>query len=75
MLVHERSLLEETGLFDERLKRNVDWDLFIRLAGATDFAFLPVIATEYDVWETRGDRITTEVPPSLPTAGPATRSS
>ncbi len=63
-LVHERALLDETGLFDETLRRNVDWDLFIRMADVTDFAFLPVIATEYDVWETRTDRITTDEPPS-----------
>lgn len=62
VLVHERSLLDEVGTFDETLRRNVDWDLFIRLADAAEFAFLPVIATEYDVWETRTDRITTDEP-------------
>lgn len=62
VLVHERSLLDEVGTFDETLRRNVDWELFIRLADAADFAFLPVIATEYDVWETRTDRITTDEP-------------
>ena len=30
-LVHERDLLQTTGPFDETLRRNVDWDLFIRL--------------------------------------------
>jgi glycosyltransferase involved in cell wall biosynthesis len=64
VLVHERALLDEVGTFDETLRRNVDWDLFIRLADVTDFGFLPVIATEYDVWETRTDRITTEEPAS-----------
>ncbi|WP_067440593.1 glycosyltransferase [Nocardioides jensenii] len=62
VLVHERSLLEEVGSFDETLRRHVDWDLFVRLADSVDFAFLPVIATEYDAWATRTDRITTDEP-------------
>ena len=63
-LVHERGLLQTTGAFDETLRRNVDWDLFIRLAQVTDFGFVPIIATEYDVWEKRTGRISTEEPPS-----------
>ena len=62
VLVHERSLLDEVGMFDETLRRNVDWDLFIRLADVCDFGFVPFIATQYDVWETRNDRITTDEP-------------
>ncbi|GAA1149605.1 glycosyltransferase [Ornithinicoccus hortensis] len=62
VLVHERSLLEETGGFDESLRRNVDWDLFIRLARVTDFGFVPFLATSYDVWETRNERITSDEP-------------
>src|SRR5699024_1326048 len=62
VLVHERSLLEATGGFDETLKRNVDWDLFIRLADQTDFTFVPVLATQYDVWSEQGERITTLEP-------------
>lgn len=62
VLVHERELLEAAGGFDETLRRNVDWELFIRLADQCDFAYLPVVATEYDVWEERTDRITTEEP-------------
>lgn len=64
VLVHERRLLDEVGVFDESLRRNVDWDLFIRLASVCDFAFAPFLATEYDVWDTRGDRITTDEPSS-----------
>ncbi|WP_109472453.1 glycosyltransferase [Ornithinimicrobium cavernae] len=62
VLVHERSLLEATGGFDETLKRNVDWDLFIRLADETDFTHVPVLATQYDVWSEQGERITTLEP-------------
>lgn len=62
VLVHERSLLERTGAFDETLRRNVDWDLFLRLADETDFTFVPVRATQYDVWTDQGERITTLEP-------------
>ena len=62
VLVHERSLVEEVGMFDVSLRRNVDWDLFIRLADACDFGYVPFIGTQYDVWETRNDRITTDEP-------------
>lgn len=62
VLVHERSMLEESGLFDEDLRRNVDWDLFIRLADVSDFTFVPVRATQYDVWSESGERITTIEP-------------
>ena len=62
VLVHERSLVDEVGMFDTSLRRNVDWDLFIRLAAACDFGYVPFIATQYDVWETRNDRITTDEP-------------
>ncbi|WP_158068464.1 glycosyltransferase [Serinicoccus sp. CUA-874] len=62
VLVHERALLERTGGFDESLRRNVDWDLFLRLADETDFGFVPVRATQYDVWTEQGERITTLEP-------------
>lgn len=62
VLVHERSLLERSGVFDETLRRNVDWDLFLRLADLTDFSLVPVRATQYDVWSEQGERITTLEP-------------
>jgi hypothetical protein len=37
-LMHERSLLDEVGAFDEELGTHEDWELFIRLALAHDFA-------------------------------------
>ncbi|MDD9206858.1 glycosyltransferase [Georgenia sp. 10Sc9-8] len=64
VVVHERALLDEVGTFDESLRRNVDWDLLIRLADATDFGFAPFIATEYDLWEEGTDRISTDEPES-----------
>lgn len=62
VLIHERTLLERSGVFDETLRRNVDWDLFLRLAELTDFDLVPVRATQYDVWSERGERITTLEP-------------
>lgn len=62
VLVHERSLLEQSGTFDETLRRNVDWDLFLRLAEHSDFSLVPVRATQYDVWTEQGERITTLEP-------------
>lgn len=62
VLVHERSLLEEVGGFDESLRRMVDWDLFIRMSFVTEFVPVPVVATVYDPWEDRDDRITVSEP-------------
>jgi len=60
VILHERALLERTGGYDEALRRNVDWDLLVRLSDVADFAFAPFIATRYDLWETGTGRITTD---------------
>lgn len=60
VVLHERSLIEEVGGYDETLRRNVDWDLLARFADVTDFGFAPVIVTRYDLWETGTGRITTD---------------
>lgn len=57
-LVHERSLTDEIGGFDEALRRVVDWDLLIRLSAVTDLAYAPFVATSYDLWDDGGERIT-----------------
>ena len=62
VVLHERSLLDQVGMFDEQLRRNVDWDLFIRMAKVTDFRHAPFIATRYDPWEQSSDRITVNEP-------------
>lgn len=62
VLVHERTLLDDTGGFDESLRRNVDWELMIRLAELTDFTLVPIRGTQYDPWSATGERITTHEP-------------
>jgi hypothetical protein len=37
-----RDVLDETGGFDDRLPRLQDWDLWIRVAGVTRFACVPM---------------------------------
>lgn len=39
-LLIRREVLDKTGVFDEALKINVDWDLAIRLAQVSDFVFV-----------------------------------
>lgn len=46
-LMHERSLLEETGMFDETLTRLEDWDLLIRLAQHSRFVHIPELTCEF----------------------------
>jgi glycosyltransferase involved in cell wall biosynthesis len=62
VVLHERSLVEEVGRFDESLRRMVDWDLFIRMSRITEFVPVPFVATVYDAWEDRDDRITISEP-------------
>lgn len=63
VVLHERALIDEVGPFDESLRRNVDWELFLRMADHTDLALAPFIATSYDPWEDRDDRISIQEPP------------
>lgn len=46
-LLHAKSCLNETGLFDPTLKRYEDWDLWIRLAQKFHFLHVPIPSVEY----------------------------
>lgn len=47
-LLHARSLLESSGLFDEELSVLEDWDLLIRLARCCDFVHVRTATAEYN---------------------------
>lgn len=60
-IVMERSLTDELGeVFDERLRRVVDWDLLVRLSETTELGYAPFVGTSYDLWDETGDRISHE---------------
>jgi len=42
-----RELLDQVGNFDESLRMGEDWDLWIRLAAITEFAYLPQHVADY----------------------------
>lgn len=46
-LMHKRSCLEKTGLFDEELNSLEDWDLIIRLSRQHDFTHISEFTAEY----------------------------
>ncbi|MCW2973068.1 MAG: hypothetical protein JWN72_1341 [Thermoleophilia bacterium] len=46
-VVHERSLIDEVGGFDETLAVVEDWDLWIRLRARTEFVHVPEVTCAY----------------------------
>ncbi len=46
-LMHERSCLDETGMFDEQLSRLEDWDLWLRLSRVARFHHIPQATCEF----------------------------
>jgi glycosyltransferase involved in cell wall biosynthesis len=46
-VMHHRSCVDEAGLFDETLTSHEDWDLWIRIAEAHNFAHIKKITCEY----------------------------
>lgn len=57
-VVHERGLADEVGGFDEGLRRVVDWDLLLRMAGVVELGYAPFVGARYDAGDERDDRIT-----------------
>jgi radical SAM protein with 4Fe4S-binding SPASM domain len=45
--VHSRALLDQTGCFDEKLRRLDDWDLIIRLTALSRPVFVPQVLVDY----------------------------
>lgn len=45
--MHDKCCIEESGYFDENLRRHEDWDLWIRMSRKFRFAHLPKITCEF----------------------------
>ena len=45
-----RQCLDEFGMFDERYRMGIDWDLWLRISVAYDFAFVDEPTCVYRVW-------------------------
>lgn len=50
------SLLEKVGGFDTRLSTSADWEMWVRLAGATEFGYLPQALVRYRVHQAQMHR-------------------
>ena len=59
-IVHRRELLDEVGLFDEKLETHEDWDLCIRLSQASDFYHIPKATAEFRVRDDMTNAITSK---------------
>lgn len=47
-VMHERSLIDEVGYFDDKLPTHEDWDLWIRMSEVTDFVHIPEMTCMVD---------------------------
>ena len=59
---HRRSLTEEVGGFDPRLRRMVDWDLILRLGKGRTVGYAPFVGCDYHDGKADPGRITTAEP-------------
>jgi GT2 family glycosyltransferase/Flp pilus assembly protein TadD/MoaA/NifB/PqqE/SkfB family radical SAM enzyme len=55
--MHEKSCLDEVGLFDEELTTQEDWDLWIRMSRKFKFAHIPKVTCEFN-WREDGTTMT-----------------
>jgi len=46
----KRECLEKKGLFDEEISMGIDWDLWLRISSAYEFAFLNEKTYAYRIW-------------------------
>jgi glycosyltransferase involved in cell wall biosynthesis len=66
-LMHERSCLDKSGMFDEHLSRLEDWDLWIRLSQVSRFHHIPQVTCEF-TWHSGGSTQTLDNAPLFLTA-------
>lgn len=58
-VMHERALLEGSGLFDESLPSHEDYDLWLRMCEITDFLHVPAVTCAYSK-RAGGDQISAD---------------
>ena len=58
--VHHRSLIDELGMFDEDMKRLVDWDLILRQCLKHEPHYIPCHVMNYNNVKSK-DRITCSI--------------
>jgi glycosyltransferase involved in cell wall biosynthesis len=46
-----RACLEKVGVFDERYRMGIDWELWLRMSVLYEFAFVEEVTYRYRVWE------------------------
>jgi glycosyltransferase involved in cell wall biosynthesis len=54
--VHERSLIEEAGPYDEKRQVFIDWDMLLRMARLSKPHHLPVVTCEHYIYLDHDDR-------------------
>lgn len=55
-VLHDRSLIDAVGGFDEDLPGYEDWEMWLRMAAETDFRHVPVASYEYRISSGAGGR-------------------
>lgn len=58
-IMHEKSCIDEVGLFDESLTTHEDWDLWIRMSRKYNFAHIKKITCEF-AWRTDSTSMSSE---------------
>jgi glycosyltransferase involved in cell wall biosynthesis len=54
--VHERSLVEEAGPYDEKRQVFIDWDMLLRMAHVSRPHHVPIVTCEHNIYLDDGDR-------------------
>ena len=60
-ILHDRSLFDQAGYFDESLPNHEDYDMWLRMSEFTDFAHLPEVTALYSK-RTGSDQISMDLP-------------
>mgnify|MGYP006280410699 CR=1 FL=1 len=58
-LMHTREILDRTGMYNEKVRVMIEWDLNRRIAFYSDFLHVPAVTGEFRVIVNKNDRIST----------------